>query len=106
MQVNALDLGSLTHMAEAGAGCKWNGSGSGKDLGRVVQKYLVDHISRQCRPIYGGSAFDHHAGDFEFTETSENCWQIGPSVRFECRNCLDLDSHLFQLRFFLIVTVP
>src|SRR5689334_17442809 len=72
VQVHVADLRGLTHPGKARACGEGNGSGSGKNFGSVVEKNLVDSVGCESGPVYGGTAFDHDAGDLQFCQAAEN----------------------------------
>src|SRR3954468_6351948 len=103
VQVNVLDLCCLVHVTEAGAGGEGDRAGSGKDLGGVIQEDLVDRVCRQGCPVHGGSAFDHHAGDLQFSEATKNRRQVRTTIRFESRDFFNAHSELRQLIYFALI---
>src|SRR6516225_3515196 len=72
MQAHVLDLSGLAHVAESGACREGNRSRTGQDFRRVVEENFIHDIGGEGSPVYGGSAFDHQAGDFEFSEPAQD----------------------------------
>src|SRR5581483_4820585 len=96
VQMQLLDLGRLAEVAESCAPGEGNRSGSGENLGGVVQENFVHGVGRERGPVYRGSTLDHDADDFEFAEAAEDRRQVGMPVGLEGGYLLDSDAELLQ----------
>src|ERR1051326_1987311 len=80
MQNNVLHLRCFAETAEPFTPGKWHRSATGKNLGRVIDKNLVDYAGGQRGPVYQCTAFNQQAGDFQFAQAGNDSGQVGPPV--------------------------
>ena len=99
--MEVLHLRGLVHVAEASAGGEGDRSRASQNFRRVIKEDFVDDVGGERGPIHRRSAFDHHAGDLEFSEAAENGRQVWATVRSERRDLLDANPELFELGFLL-----
>ena len=97
VQMNVFHLRGLAHVAEAGASGERDRPSAGENFGRVIKEDFVDDVGGERCPVDGSAAFDHHAGDLEFSEAAQNGRQVWATVGSEGRDLLDANPELFEL---------
>jgi hypothetical protein len=84
------------YFAEGHVGCEGNG-GRAENFRRVVEEDFIHDAGGESGPVHRGSAFDHHAGNFKFTEAAQNGGEVWVSVG--CRGRKRFYAHALRFQF-------
>src|ERR1700693_1396131 len=97
VQLDGLYPRGVTHALETHSGGKRHGTGSGKNLGRIVKENFIDDARGQRGSVDHGSAFDQKAGDFYGPEEARDFFHVGTAIPCADRNLLYANSLILQL---------
>ena len=68
MQLHILHVRRLAHVTKPCAGSERDGTGAGQNLRCIIEKDLIYDVRRQRRLVHCSAVFDHHAGNFQFSQ--------------------------------------